>query len=409
MLLVDGSESVSEANFVLVKSFLREFSETFQGTFNGSIAIAEYSSGYTQVSPAFSSNQTLTLEQIQGMSQTFGVTNTGTALSQAQDFLLQTNDGRGQDTVLVVLTDGATSPTDLAALEESRIRLSTQSNVAVFAIGIGFGPDTAELQKISGEFAEPFTRTFPQLSFSELQSFASNLIGSITEESCTFEIQRTCTEQSPRDIIIAVDVSQSLNAPNFDRVKTLLQTFVGLTQAGGRDDRILVLAYAGEDQIITDGFVDPATAADAINFDLVRVNSEQSTNGFALQRAFTLIATRDDRSRQPFTILLTDSATTDSLAAISLGAAQHNAQQWGVVAVSLGNRVPDEQLAAMVVGDISRTIALLTTSFLLWRSPLSPWSCNQHVPRALARESQPLELMCRLPMALVGWFRPGLH
>jgi glycerophosphoryl diester phosphodiesterase len=151
-LVFDGSGSISFSGFQLMRSFGVSLTEALTVTVDATnIGVVEYSSGVNPVA-ALSGDPTTVIAAINGMPKSNGGTNTAAAIQAAQ---AQLSVGRaGAPDVLIVLTDGQSSDPNATIAAANAARAA---GITVIAVGIGAGPDNAELRGMASSIGLIFT------------------------------------------------------------------------------------------------------------------------------------------------------------------------------------------------------------------------------------------------------------
>lgn len=174
--VVDGSESVSETNFELQRTFVQslvtELFSRMPGNVNYAprVGLIEYSSAVTTVSGLESDSAAVT-NAINSLTQTFGVTATGSALQVAEAQLNQ-NARVGGTKIIILLTDGPVSQRDRENFDAAVLSLPA-SDIDTVAIGVGGNSALNELLMIT---ENNLSRTFEIQEFSQLNVFVDTII-----------------------------------------------------------------------------------------------------------------------------------------------------------------------------------------------------------------------------------------
>ncbi|XP_057197793.1 collagen alpha-1(XXI) chain [Triplophysa rosa] len=150
VFIVDGSWSVDDINFEIVKRWLMNLTMSFNiGQKFTQVGVVQYSDDpilHIPLGKHFSSRDLIkTMESIEYMG---GNTNTGKAIKFANDklFALSERGPNGIAKIAVVLTDGKSQDEVLAAAEAAR-----KKGIILFAIGVGSGTEEAELRAIANK------------------------------------------------------------------------------------------------------------------------------------------------------------------------------------------------------------------------------------------------------------------
>lgn len=176
-ILIDGSESISEPQFELLRSFLGDLTIALLAEpIDLAIAYAEFSDLFNQVSSNFTSDQAELLLQLSNPDlQSFGTTFTATALNTAADFI-DGNKRPGADPVLILVTDGRISGPDVVNLPGAVARLDAL-RIGRVALGIGNNLDLTELATITDNVQEFL---FTTEDFNEFARVVQPIVGNAT-------------------------------------------------------------------------------------------------------------------------------------------------------------------------------------------------------------------------------------
>ncbi|XP_039546392.1 collagen alpha-1(XXI) chain isoform X1 [Pimephales promelas] len=150
VFILDGSWSVDDTNFEIVKRWLMNITMSFNiGQKFTQVGVVQYSDDpflHIPLGKHFSSNNLIkAMESIEYMG---GNTNTGKAIKFANDklFALSERGPNGIAKIAVVLTDGKSQDEVLAAAEAAR-----KKGIILFAIGVGSETEEAELRAIANK------------------------------------------------------------------------------------------------------------------------------------------------------------------------------------------------------------------------------------------------------------------
>lgn len=150
VFILDGSWSVDDINFEIVKRWLMNITMSFNiGQKFTQVGVVQYSDDpflHIPLGKHFSSNNLIkAMESIEYMG---GNTNTGKAIKFANDklFALSERGPNGIAKIAVVLTDGKSQDEVLAAAEAAR-----KKGIILFAIGVGSETEEAELRAIANK------------------------------------------------------------------------------------------------------------------------------------------------------------------------------------------------------------------------------------------------------------------
>ncbi|CAG6017432.1 unnamed protein product [Menidia menidia] len=153
VFILDGSWSVEDVNFEIVKRWLVNITTSFNiGQKFTQVGVVQYSDDPVLEIPLgkFSSNKDL-IKAMESIEYMGGNTRTGTAIKFATDklFGLSERGPSGVSRIAVVLTDGKSQDEVLKAAEAAR-----KKGVILFAIGVGSETEVVELRDIANK---PFT------------------------------------------------------------------------------------------------------------------------------------------------------------------------------------------------------------------------------------------------------------
>lgn len=154
VFILDGSWSVEDTNFELVKRWLVNITTGFNiGQKFTQVGVVQYSDDPVVEIPLgkHSSNRDL-IKAMESIEYMGGNTRTGTAIKYATDrlFGLSERGPSGISRIAVVLTDGKSQDEVLKAAEAAR-----KKGVILFAIGVGSETEEAELRDIANK---PFSK-----------------------------------------------------------------------------------------------------------------------------------------------------------------------------------------------------------------------------------------------------------
>lgn len=150
VFILDGSWSVEDVNFEIVKRWLVNMTTSFKiGQKFTQVGVVQYSDDPILEIPLgkYSSNKDL-IKAMQSIDFMGGNTNTGTAIEFATDkvFGFSERGSSGISRIAVVLTDGKSQDEVLKAAEVAR-----KKGVILFAIGVGSETEEAELRTIANK------------------------------------------------------------------------------------------------------------------------------------------------------------------------------------------------------------------------------------------------------------------
>ncbi|XP_066269384.1 alpha-tectorin-like [Branchiostoma lanceolatum] len=178
VFLLDGSGSVTEPNFKVMKDFVKGIAQNFVIQPDTThIAVVQYSNVVRREFALNAYSKTAdVVDAIGRIHYMKGGTNTGAALTYVRQsvFTPSTGDRPRNPNVLVVITDGKSYDDVAEPAKELRSR-----GVAVYAIGVGHGVDRSTLQAIAGGMGNKTVMMID--NFDKLQG----LSGSLKQSLCT--------------------------------------------------------------------------------------------------------------------------------------------------------------------------------------------------------------------------------
>lgn len=171
------------SDFSLARQFVSSVIELVDQRITAEYALAEYSSGYTQVS-GFERRERA-LQSVLAIQQSDGLTFTGSALERALSFAGDNSDGARLSSI-VVLTDGQTSPADRLTFAASVREAAENKFTEVYAVGVGSNLNQIELRQLAGELSgdTEADRTFTATTFNELANLTTDLADAL-ESTCS--------------------------------------------------------------------------------------------------------------------------------------------------------------------------------------------------------------------------------
>ncbi|XP_033854792.3 collagen alpha-6(VI) chain-like [Acipenser ruthenus] len=231
IFLIDSSGSIVEEDFKKMKRFVENIvKKTDIGVDKVRIGAIQFSDIQKE---EFTLNtfslKTELLEAIRNMSQLYGGTLTGEALSFTSKYFEKKKGGRSDvDQFLIVITDGEAQ--DEVAAPAKAIR---NKGITVLSIGV-FGASDTKLVEISGSSNTVF--------FIESYDALSSILNKVVFGICN--PQKECQRIEVADIMFVVDSSGSINEDNFKSMKEFIIALVNHSEIGKDKVRIGAIQYS---------------------------------------------------------------------------------------------------------------------------------------------------------------------
>lgn len=211
VFILDGSWSVEDTNFELIKRWLVNITMGFNiGQKFTQVGVVQYSDNPIVEIPLgkhYSIRDLIkAMESIEYMG---GNTNTGTAISYATDrlFGLSERGPSGVSRIAVVLTDGKSQDEVLRAAEAAR-----KKGVILFAIGVGSATEEAQLRDIANK---PFSKyVFSVEDYKAISRIIQVIRQKLCEGKLDLDISSLCTSSLNARIIIPVFTSGPILSPS---------------------------------------------------------------------------------------------------------------------------------------------------------------------------------------------------
>ncbi|NXC46075.1 CO6A6 protein, partial [Penelope pileata] len=215
VFLIDGSESISESSFSVMKTFMKEFVDNFVISKDKvRVGVVQYSHEPQKefyLNEFF--NNSVIKEQINRIEQLRSSTFTGKGLRFVQSLFEPANGGRRNQGVsqnLVVITDGYSAD----SVDDAAMALRS-NGIHVFAVGVGI-VNSFELLRIAGDASRVFTVE----NFDALKTIKRAII----DEVC--EPKDLPAQDCKMDLSIAADISRHTQSDSSLLLKQKLQTFL---------------------------------------------------------------------------------------------------------------------------------------------------------------------------------------
>ncbi|XP_067093214.1 collagen alpha-1(XXI) chain [Osmerus mordax] len=206
VFILDGSWSVADVNFELVKRWLVNITTSFNiGQKFTQVGVVQYSDDpilHIPLGKHFSSKDLIkAMESIEYMG---GNTRTGTAIKFATDklFGLAERGPKGLARISVVLTDGKSQDEVLAAAEDAR-----KKGIILFAIGVGSETEAAELKAIANKPSS--TYVFSVEDYKAISKIGEVIRQKLCEETvCPSRISVNSRDEKGFDLLLHLNLSQ---------------------------------------------------------------------------------------------------------------------------------------------------------------------------------------------------------
>lgn len=206
VFIVDGSWSVDDINFDIVKRWLVNLTMSFNiGQKFTQVGVVQYSDDtilHIPLGKHFSSRDLIkAMESIEYMG---GNTNTGKAIKFANDklFALSERGPNGIAKIAVVLTDGKSQDEVLAAAEAAR-----KKGIILFAIGVGSETEEAELRAIANKPSS--TYVFSVEDYKAISKIREVIRQKLCEETvCPTKIPIDSRDEKGFDILLHLNLAK---------------------------------------------------------------------------------------------------------------------------------------------------------------------------------------------------------
>ncbi|XP_053456555.1 collagen alpha-6(VI) chain [Nycticebus coucang] len=251
VFLVDVSVNRSQENFDYLKEFLEESVSALDIKENCMrIGLVTYSNE-TKVINSLSQgiNKSEVLQNIQNLSPQEGKAYIGTALRKIKKEVFRAQNGsrknQGVPQIAVLVTHQASEDNVTKAAVNLR-----REGVTIFTLGIEGASDT-QLEKIASHPAEQYVsklETFSDLA-AHNQTFLKKLRNQITHTVSVFSertetLKSGCVDTEEADIYLLIDGSGSIQATDFQEMKSFLSEMVGMFSIGPHKVRVGAVQYA---------------------------------------------------------------------------------------------------------------------------------------------------------------------
>lgn len=195
--LLDGSESILSTDWDLQLEFVAELGSGFMISDNATNALlAEYSTNYLLQTDALVTELSDFERLVLGdgsrgrLAQSVGVTNTASALLAAVDDIARLS-RPGVQRVLVLITDGRTSPMNVAQLPQA-VEALRAADILTFGIGVGAGQTLPEAMSELLQITGSSERTFAPVAHADLNNIVNTVSEGITALGSCRDVQSEC-------------------------------------------------------------------------------------------------------------------------------------------------------------------------------------------------------------------------
>ncbi|KAM6935984.1 collagen alpha-6(VI) chain-like isoform 1-T2 [Lycodopsis pacificus] len=226
--LTDSSETISNKDFQTMKEFMKSvIGKSAIGQTEVQVGVMQFSSNHNLELPLrhYSSPDDI-MSAIDNMEQMNEGTLTGKALKEVSQYFDATRGRqRGKRQSLIVITDGEAKDQVKGPAEDLRAK-----GVVVYAIGIADANRT-QLEEISGS---P-DRVYVKRNFNALKDLERQMTLKMCKKDC--QIRKA-------DIIFLVDSSTSIDPPEYDSMRTFMESVVNQTTVGEDQTRFGLITFS---------------------------------------------------------------------------------------------------------------------------------------------------------------------
>ncbi|CAN2389704.1 von Willebrand factor type A domain, partial [Pristimantis euphronides] len=308
IFLVDVSISITLSQFTNMQRFMEAVvNDSVVGEDNVRFGAVSYS---TTPKEEFSLNAYSTKSDVQKaiyeIERTRGLTYTATALEYTQSRFDPAYGGRPNiNDIVILITDGATSPADKAKLETIPQTLR-DNGISIFAVGVG-SAKKEELEKIAGQPDRWF--------FVQDHNLLEGLHGNITEVVCDQSTKDCAHEQI--DIVFLIDGSASIHTNDFEISKSFVKKIVDSFTVAQDRVRIGVAQYSDDPQkefFLNEHFT---SSTMKLNIDKIVQLNQNTYTGKALKFVSQFFdpanGSRKNQNVHQYLIVMTDGESHDSV------------------------------------------------------------------------------------------------
>ncbi|XP_075127409.1 collagen alpha-4(VI) chain-like [Leptodactylus fuscus] len=308
IFLVDASISITATQFQIMQRFMEAVvNDSMVGKDYVRFGVVTYSTApEEQFSLNAYSTKSDVRKAIQEIKRVRGLTYTATALEYTQGRFDPAYGGRPNvNDIIILITDGATSPPDRPKLDT--VPQTLRSNgITIFAVGVGAAKKD-ELEKISGQ---P-DRWFLVQDYSSLEGLHAN----ITEIVCDQSKKDCAYEQI--DIVFLIDGSASIKPSDFEISKSFMKKIVDSFTIAQDRVRIGVAQYSDNPQkefFLNEHF---SSSTMKLNIENIAQLKQNTYTGKALKFVKQFFdpanGSRKNQNVHQYLIVMTDGESHDSV------------------------------------------------------------------------------------------------
>ncbi|XP_040290157.1 collagen alpha-6(VI) chain-like isoform X1 [Bufo bufo] len=308
IFLVDASISITVSQFKIMQTFMEAVvNDSVVGKDYVKFGVVTYSTTpEEQFSLNAYSSKSEVRKAIYDIKRMRGLTYTATALEYTQGRFDPTYGGRPNvNDIIILITDGATSPQDKAKLDTVPQALRN-NGITIFAVGVG-SAKKEELEKIAGQ---P-DRWFHVQDYNSLEG----LHGNITEVVCDKSTKDCAHEQI--DIVFLIDGSASINPSDFDISKSFIKKIIDSFTVAQNAVHIGVAQYSDYPQkefFLNEHFSSSAMKLNIDNIVQLKKNTYTGTAlKFVKQFFDPLNGSRKNQNVHQYLIVMTDGDSHDKV------------------------------------------------------------------------------------------------
>ncbi|KAM9403732.1 collagen alpha-3(VI) chain-like [Salvelinus alpinus] len=234
--LIDHSGSIEYPDFADMKTFIKEFIDTFHiGPHHVRVGVVKFSD-----TPALEFDLTTYPDKpsvekaVDGIIQLGGGTSTGLALTSMGPYFDRAKATRSNKVreYLIVITDGESQDN----VKDQAAKLRAQG-IIIYAIGVNLANDT-QLLEIAGSQEKKFFVN----NFDALKPIKNDIITDI----CSPDI---CKDMKG-DVLFLIDSSGSINNPDFQKMKVFMQSIINKSDIGLDKVHVGIIQFSTSQQVI---------------------------------------------------------------------------------------------------------------------------------------------------------------